>query len=216
MPTLPLGVRLKKGIHRETAVAQDLMVVGTYEVYPDAVLHGGTAIWRCFGGNRFSEDLDLYLGPSKERGLGNLSDNLIRKGLTKLKSRQTANAAFASFGLGRAIVRFEASLRATREASVRPYETVDGNFMNVRTLGADSLLAEKALAYDSRRKAKDLYDVYFLLGPSDGTEKARRAVRDLLARFEKPVDERSLRALVISGTAPTTADMLEALTRWAR
>ena len=28
---------------------------------PNAILHGGTAIWRIYSGKRFSEDLDLYL-----------------------------------------------------------------------------------------------------------------------------------------------------------
>lgn len=215
MPTLPLGARLKKSVHRETAVAQDLMVMGTYEVYPGAVLHGGTAIWRCFGGGRFSEDLDLYLGTAGRRGLSELSKNLSRKGLTELKLKQTRNAVFASFRMGRAVARFEASLRTVKETVVLPYETADGGFMSVRTLGPDSLLVEKALAYGSRRKAKDLYDVYFLLTRAEGTEKARGAVRSMLEAFEGPVDQRSLRALVISGTAPTTADMLEALARWA-
>ena len=30
-------------------------------VEPDATLYGGTAIWRCYGGNRFSEDIHIYL-----------------------------------------------------------------------------------------------------------------------------------------------------------
>ena len=30
------------------------------------VLHGGTAIWRCYAGNRFSDDLDLYVKSDNE------------------------------------------------------------------------------------------------------------------------------------------------------
>ncbi|MEM1546291.1 MAG: nucleotidyl transferase AbiEii/AbiGii toxin family protein [Candidatus Methanomethylicia archaeon] len=32
-----------------------------YNSFPEAVIHGGTAIWRCYGSNRFSEDVDVYL-----------------------------------------------------------------------------------------------------------------------------------------------------------
>jgi predicted nucleotidyltransferase component of viral defense system len=32
-----------------------------YEKFPNAVIHGRTAIWRCYGSNRFSEDVDVYL-----------------------------------------------------------------------------------------------------------------------------------------------------------
>ena len=57
--------RLKKKLHREIALLQDELIDIIYSIEPNAVLHGGTAIWRCFQGNRFSEDLDFYLTPSK-------------------------------------------------------------------------------------------------------------------------------------------------------
>ena len=61
MAQIPLALRLRKQVHRNVAVAQDIIVKELYGVFERAVLHGGTAIWRCYGGNRFSEDVDFYL-----------------------------------------------------------------------------------------------------------------------------------------------------------
>jgi len=36
------------------------MVERIFQEMPDAVLHGGALIWRCYGGNRFSQGLDFY------------------------------------------------------------------------------------------------------------------------------------------------------------
>ena len=57
LPTLPMAMKLKREAHRKVAEAQDLIVVSTFDTFGDAVIHGGTAIWRCYGGNRFSEDV---------------------------------------------------------------------------------------------------------------------------------------------------------------
>ena len=58
---LPLFNRLKKRQHRELALLQDEITDIVYRISDEAVLHGGTAIWRCYGGNRFSEDIDIYI-----------------------------------------------------------------------------------------------------------------------------------------------------------
>ena len=57
---IPLANKLKKRLHSETAFLQDEVIDIVYGLEPNAVLHGGTAIWRCYQGNRFSEDLDFY------------------------------------------------------------------------------------------------------------------------------------------------------------
>ena len=55
------------GVRLRLAELQDEVIDIIYNrVEPDATLYGGTAIWRCYGGNRFSEDIDIYLS---NRGL---------------------------------------------------------------------------------------------------------------------------------------------------
>ena len=57
---IPLHKRLRKRAHVELALLQDEVMEILYGIENGLVLHGGTAIWRCYGGNRFSEDLDFY------------------------------------------------------------------------------------------------------------------------------------------------------------
>jgi predicted nucleotidyltransferase component of viral defense system len=58
---IPLSQRLKRRQHIEIARLQDIVMETLYRVFPESVLHGGTAIWRCYSGSRFSEDIDVYL-----------------------------------------------------------------------------------------------------------------------------------------------------------
>jgi hypothetical protein len=81
MNKIPLMNRLRKEYHKKVAYAQDLLVIELYSVIPDTVLHGGTVIWRCYGGNRFSEDIDAII-PVKYRYillLNLLLNNLLNK-----------------------------------------------------------------------------------------------------------------------------------------
>lgn len=57
---IPLEKRLRKRAQLEVALLQDEVIDLLYNIDSRLVLHGGTAIWRCYGGSRFSEDLDLY------------------------------------------------------------------------------------------------------------------------------------------------------------
>ncbi len=42
------------------AALQDSVVESIFEMDENIVMQGGTAIWRCYNGNRFSEDIDIY------------------------------------------------------------------------------------------------------------------------------------------------------------
>ena len=60
---LPIIKRLKKREYREIATFQDYAIDILYRSYSNMILHGDTVIWRCFAGNRFSNDIDTYLDP---------------------------------------------------------------------------------------------------------------------------------------------------------
>jgi predicted nucleotidyltransferase component of viral defense system len=217
MSAAPLGTKLKRRAHRSVALAQDILVTLAYGAFPDAVLHGGTAIWRCYGGGRFSEDVDLYLPRASQAASGRLRRSAVARGLAEVKFKETANTLFAKFSHGGTVVSFEAAKRAPSAPSVvKPYEMLDGNFMLVRTLSPESLLLEKAAAYSSRRKVRDLYDVYFLLGLVDDKASVARAVGSLVSSYQPPVDEAQLRAIVVVGAVPSAEEMVGELRRWAR
>ncbi len=216
MTAIPLATKLRKRMHREVAFAQDLLVMEAFDIFPHAVLHGGTAVWRCYRGNRFSQDVDLYTSTADDGNEERFIDRLRLRGLEKLKFKKTANMIHAKFTYQDAIVSLETTPRRSGERTVRPYETFDGSFMAVATLSPEELVLEKTAAYASRRKVRDLYDVYFLLQLVEQREKVLKSVRILVDRFQNPEDAGSLRAIIISGVAPSVADMLEWIRNWAR
>lgn len=213
----PLGTRLKRRTHRAVGLAQDLLMIETYNTYRDAIFHGGTAIWRCYGGGRFSEDLDVYLPTASGKEAALLRSSARAKGLVEVKFKETENTVFAKFSFEGAVVSLEGAKRAPGgEVVIRPYEMLDGNRMLVKTLSAESLLAEKAAAYTARRKVRDLYDVLFLSGVLEQPGAARARVRTMLHTYRPPVDEEQLKAIVIVGAVPSAKGMVEELGRWER
>lgn len=215
MSTEPLGARLKRRSHREVGLAQDLLLAEVYSAYSDAVLHGGTAIWRCYGGGRFSEDLDLYIPSATERETTLLGSSAKAKGMVEEKFKETENTIFAKFSFDRAVVSLEGAKRSPPgEVVLRPYEMLDGNRMIVKTLSAESLLEEKAAAYSSRRKVRDLYDVLFLTGLLPEPRAGLAALRRMLDHYRPPVDEEQLKAIVIIGAVPSAEGMARELRRW--
>ncbi len=211
MTTIPLSLRLKKRLHRDIAIAQDAVMRELFAVFEDAVFHGGTAIWRCYGGNRFSEDIDVYL-PKDSARLDMLFRNMESAGFVVKKRKIGDNSMFSSLELNGAEVRLEALFR-TAKGSLGEYETADGNLMTVYTLTPEELVAEKAAAYLNRRKIRDLYDVFFLLRLVKDRAKVAGHLKRLVEGFKEPVDEKELRVLVIDSLTPTSERMLEYIKR---
>ena len=212
----PLAGRLRRRNHREVAFAQDVLVDEAYDAYETCVLHGGTAIWRCYGGTRFSEDLDAYLPGATPEMDSRFRRGVAAKGGKERKFKRTSSTVFAKFEIGGGEASFEGAVREPPGKEVSGWETLEGGRVMVAVVPPDELLAEKASAYADGRKVRDLYDVLFLTGVAPGGEKARGAVRSLLDGYEPPVDEAELKALVLAGAVPTAEEMLEALERWGR
>ncbi|MFH1587528.1 MAG: nucleotidyl transferase AbiEii/AbiGii toxin family protein [Candidatus Diapherotrites archaeon] len=209
---IPLFKRLRKRLHRDLALLQDEVVDIVYGISQGAVLHGGTAIWRCYQGNRFSEDLDFYLKAGKNFRQ-EFSKRALSSGLELRKFRQTANTIFSSVSNGVVEVRLELALRTAKNPVVRAYEKADGSHMDVFTLSPESLLLEKIDAYRNRKLVRDFYDIYFLNMKITERGAVKKGIRDLLAGGIGPVDEKNLRTLIYSGAIPSYGQMLNALGR---
>lgn len=216
MTTVPLAARLKRRSHISVALAQDILVAQAYNVFPDSVLHGGTAIWRCYQGGRFSEDVDFYLPTLRTAAGTRFRRGVVAKGLKELKYKVTETTVFAKFEFSDAVVGFDGAVRAPPAAVVKPYETVGGGSMLVNTLPPEKLVAEKVAAYNSRGKVRDLYDIFFLLGLVEDRKSVIGSLAPLLTGYEKPEDETQLKALVITGTVPSADGMIESIRKWAR
>jgi predicted nucleotidyltransferase component of viral defense system len=207
---LPLHLKLKKSVHREIASAQDLIVEESYNFFPKGVLHGGTAIWRCYQGNRFSEDIDIYINEKKQ--IENFFQALERKGFRILKKRLREKSLYSLLGFNHVEVRFEATFHHKKEAILKEYELADGNLLTVYTLSPEALLSEKISALLNRRKFRDLYDIFFLLRYTEGHKP--RKLKEVLK--VKIVDSELLPALILSGPVPTEKQMKEYIARWVK
>jgi predicted nucleotidyltransferase component of viral defense system len=211
---IPLQRRMRKERHKKIAGAQDIVVENLYRVFPRAVLHGGTAIWRCYSGNRFSEDVDAYIEKNTEK-INRFFEEMKKAGFEIIKKRMTENSLYSLLSFGGTEVRFEALLRRA-EGVMKEYETYEGILFNIFTLSPEQIIMEKIGAYLKRRKIRDLYDIFFLLRYVTNAEKLKPNLKDLLRNFKEPVDEGELKALILFGAIPTKEDIVEYLERWVR
>lgn len=210
MAEIPLILRLKKEMQREIAKAQDLIVKTLLDIFPNAVLHGGTAIWRCYNGNRFSEDVDVYIGRDMEK-IDKLFKEFERNGFVIERKKISNNSIYSNLKLNRTLVRFEAVFKKTKGV-LREYENADGNFKSVYTLSAEELIHNKVFAYLNRLKIRDLFDIFFLLKYAD-VSLVKNDLNKLINAFKKPVDEKNLSILIIEGIVPKSKDMLDYIRR---
>jgi len=216
MVIIPLEKKLRKKIHRQIALAQDILINEVYRVFPKAILHGGTAIWRCFGSSRFSEDLDFYLPSFPKEKISQLLKNLEKIGFFNLKFRQTKNAIFSQFEYLGAIIRFEALAKKIQNYKTASFEMIDGSFIVVNILPLKDLLEEKINSYLARQKIRDLYDIFFLLKFAKKDNQIKKLLKNFLKKFSEPKDEKELKTLIISGAVPKKEDMIEEIKKWVK
>ena len=211
---VPLHRRMRRERHRKIARLQDIVVEALYRIFPRGVLHGGTAIWRCYSGNRFSEDVDAYVEKDAEK-INGFFEELKKVGFEIVKKRVTKNSIYSVLSFDGTEVGFEALFRRV-EGIVKEYETYEGILFTVFTLAPEEMINEKIDAYLNRRKIRDLYDVFFLLRYARDAEKLKPGLERLLRNFREPVDEGELKAIILFGAVPAKGDILEYLKRWVK
>ena len=212
---LPITLKLKRKSHKEIAYAQDLIVETLYSFFQKAVIHGGTAIWRCYSGNSFSEDVDVYIAKDKNK-INEMFSSLENRGFSVIKKRIKENSLYSTLRFNRSIVRLEALFKSMKYPFLKEYEASDGISINVFTLTPEGLIKEKISAYLKRRKIRDLYDIFFLLRHVKDKKSINKDLKDFIKNFINPIYEQDLKALIISGPTPTSKNMLEYIERWAK
>lgn len=211
---IPIALKLRKGVHKQIAYAQDMMIEEVYKEFPKAVLHGGTAIWRCYNGNRFSEDIDLYINKNTTK-IEQLFANLKRRGFSILRKKIKENSLFSALEFSRVEVRLEAIFKSSKYI-LKEYETADGLLVQVYSLEAEEMLKEKINAYLKRWLIRDLYDIFFLLRHVKEKKKVINDLSKLLKHFKQPEDENLLKLLIITGIVPNSKEMISYITKWAK
>ena len=210
MTRIPLQTRLKREIHRKIAYAQDLIVKEVYSVFEKAVLHGGTAIWRCYNGKRFSEDLDFYL-PNDKKKLNFLFENIKKTGFDIKKKKISENSVYSELEFDRVLVRLEATFQKVY-GLICDYEMSDGNIISIYSLTPESFISEKSNTYLKRFKVRDLWDIFFLLRIVQNPEKIRE-IKNLIKNYRRPVDESDLKIVLLEGIVPSADEMIDYIKR---
>ena len=101
---LPIAKQLKKQSQVQIAFLQDEIVDILYSLTDDLILHGGTAIWRCYHGKRFSEDLDFY-SLSFTNIMKEFHESVISHGLSVPRIEDTGNVIFSTIRNNDATIR---------------------------------------------------------------------------------------------------------------
>jgi len=208
---LPLNKKLKKREYINKGILQDQLIAIVYSIAPDAILHGGTGIWRCLKGNRFSEDLDFYLIPSKNFEI-KFKEQIKNRGFELLKYKTTDNTIFSNISNGSTEVKFEASFQK-KKATLTKYELIDGSYIDIYSITPKEYFYEKMQTYTKRKLARDIYDVYFLSDLFELDNKDKEIIIKFLDNIEKPIDEENLKAIVLIGACPTFDNIILKLKR---
>ena len=210
---LPLANKLKTQEHIDIATLQDSAIDALYSLIPGIILHGGTAVWRCYGGNRFSEDLDIYIKSAKELDMirKEFSWSLRKYNITLDKFNTIGNSTVIKLSSGKILLRVDVQIAKISDSVQRTYQKADGSTFKILTLPQHALILEKIKAYESRRYIRDFYDIYILSEEINKKSGVAKKISLFLKDPPRPVNNNVLNSLVYSGLAPKFEDMLSEL-----
>ena len=212
---LPIAKQLKKQSQVQIAFLQDEIVDILYSLADDLIFRGGTAIWRCYHGKRFSEDLDFY-SLSFTNIMKEFHESVISHGLSVPRIEDTGNVIFSTIRNNDATIRVEINHVSDVTGNLMKYELTDGSNVEVLSLTADQFINEKILAYTDRRYIRDIYDIYHISTNFQLQDLTRQNLMEFLSNLPQPVDEPVLRTLVYTGLAPTFENMIMEMKRRIR
>lgn len=208
------------------AIIEDEVVDLILKQYGNFVMHGGTAVWRCYGGNRFSRDVDFYsnLDPSEESPFQKQLHKLLVDHGYPIKEEKynnktkTLHVIFRREGTtGKLDITF-----AKAKGDAVEYLRVDGAKRIIHALSPEALFNEKIDAYSNKyenlgQEIQDIYDMMILKNRID--KPSKETCKRLSAFLSKvkgtaPKDERTLKQLVLSGVAPDFSSIIGILEKW--
>ncbi len=211
---LPIASLLKRRNELETAQLEDDVVDILANMTDKLALHGGTAVWRCYGGKRFSKDVDAYIweGKFKEKFMFAAE----KLGVEVLKFREK-RLTYMHVRKGDTEIKIEPN-NAEKASILAPYERVDGSKRNVLVLSPEDLIMEKINTYKDRRAYKDLYDITVLLNHVKYPYKIKAHLSKFAENIPEP-DEAlqsysEFRAVIYAGVSPSYGKMSEFVRRW--
>ncbi len=213
-------------VQRNRAVLEDDALDLLVKNYDAFVMHGGTAVWRCYGGNRFSRDLDFYsnLDASEESRLQKEIHELLVENdypVREEKYNNKTNTLHIIFRGNGTTGKFDITFGKADGHAVE-YMRVDGSRKMILALGPGELLVEKIDTYLSKyvNGAEEIHDLYDIMVLKDKIGKPSKEICRKIDAFltkikdRPPKNEKDLRQLILSGAAPSFKDMIGILERW--
>lgn len=192
-------------VNTEKDYLQDVVLLSIYShVGDELVFKGGTCLYKVFGLNRFSEDLDFTL--AGKVGVDDLADKIVRDvGLLNIKGAVKETKKYANeinvrlifngplYKGGRetqCFIPLNISLRekpvygAKRETIKSMYTEIPD--FDVFAMHEEEILVEKVRAVMTRNKPRDVYDLWFLLkrGMTINREAANRKLKPYGLAFD--------------------------------
>jgi predicted nucleotidyltransferase component of viral defense system len=215
----------------EKAKLEDTLMEILYSKYVNLVFHGGTAIWRCYSGNRFSRDLDFYMeaktSAEKMQEYRAVSKFLQENGFAVKEKGYSKTNDTMHFVVELAGTKMKIDINFKYKKGIHAdYSKIDGSRMVVLSLSPEELLNEKITAYNDKLdneggfkhpEAHDLYDMWYLTSLiKKADSKTVKRLRELIARIENkpPADISSLDHMIITGLPPSFGFMVKRLKEW--
>jgi len=175
-----MKVAKKKGLlnkeYIEKDYFQDLLLFNIYKQTNLLIFKGGTALYKLYDLQRFSEDLDftligdLDIEKTIKKVLFNIEGSEI-KNIKKLRNSVSIKIAFKGIITKYNTVRLDITLKNVvfEKFDVKNYISsyTDINPFNLRILNSKEMIAEKIHSLLNRESARDLYDLFFLLKFAD-------------------------------------------------
>lgn len=200
-----LEIGRKRGLmskeHIEKNYFQDLLLFYLFRKTNKFVFKGGTALYKIYGLPRFSEDLDFSIIedtslPEAEKIIEEIAGNgnyFKIQSVKKIKDSLLIKISYVGILTRYNTLRVDINFRnkLLRRFDVKNYisDYVDISPFSLRVLKVEEIIAEKIHAILNREKARDLYDLFFLLRMA---KLDKGLVEEKLKIFGKKLDKKLL------------------------
>jgi len=187
---------------------QNIILFILYQNYgKDIVFKGGTALKKCFGLDRFSEDLDFTC--LNKINIKKLDDGLKRFKIEfELNSKNYENGLKIILrikgplyiGIRQSLCKFIIDFSYRENIILKPEIKTIGRFMeetpsfDVFVMQEKEILAEKIRAIQTRTKARDAYDLWFLL--KKGIAFDKKLVKEKLKFYKQEWDTKLFKKMI--------------------
>lgn len=207
---LLLEIGKKKGLtnkeHIEKDYFQDLFLFNLYKKTNKFIFKGGTSLYKLYNLKRFSEDLDFSLledidAESAENIVKDISKNefdikSVKKTKDSLLIKVSCKGIITRYNTLRIDINFRNKVLHGFEVKNYVSDFVDINPFTLRSLNLQEMISEKIHSIFMRDKARDLFDLFFLLRLSKfDKELTKKKLKIFNIDYNKKSVERKIRKI---------------------